>query len=47
MLRADLGSSADRADMRAAAKAALGFFRASGLYQHQGGGHPNRYQLFL
>ena len=25
----------------------LRFFRASGLYHHQGDGHPNRYQLFL
>ncbi len=25
----------------------LRFFRGSGLYRHQGRGHPNRYQLFL
>jgi len=47
MLRADTGSSSDRADARAMTSAALRFFRSAGAYQHQGTGHPNRYQLFL
>lgn len=47
MLRADLGSSADRVSDRARAAALLRFFRVSGVYRCQGGGHPNRYQLFL
>ncbi len=47
MLRADLGSSEDRVSDRARTSALLRFFRASGSYRSQGGGHPNRYQLFL
>ena len=47
MLRADTGSSAERSDSRAATSAALTFFRTSRSYHLQGGGHPNRYQLFV
>ncbi|MEO8679457.1 MAG: N-6 DNA methylase [Vicinamibacterales bacterium] len=47
MLRADLGSTADRASERLRTSALLTFFRASGIYRSQGTGHPNRYQLFL
>jgi hypothetical protein len=47
MLRADTGSSADRAAARAATGAALRFYRLSGVYRLQGAGHANRYQLFL
>jgi hypothetical protein len=47
MLRADLGSSVDRAEARARTTAALRFYRASRAYSLQGDGHANRYQLFL
>jgi hypothetical protein len=46
MLRADAGSAIDRAASRASTRAALRFCR-SGVYRLQGGGHVNRYQLFL
>ena len=45
MVRADTGSSADRAAAKAGTTAALRFYRAS--YALQGHGHANRYQLFL
>jgi hypothetical protein len=47
MVRADTGSSADRAEARANTKAALQFYRRSPAYSLQGSGHANRYQLFL
>jgi hypothetical protein len=47
MLRADTGSSAERADARSATAAALRFCRSARAYRHQGTGHPNCYQLFL
>ena len=47
MVRADTGSSADRAEARAGTKAALQFYRLSPAYSLQGNGHANRYQLFL
>ena len=46
MLRADEGSASDRASARSSTRAALRFCR-SGVYRLQGGGHVNRYQLFL
>ena len=47
MMRADFGTTADRAHTREATSAALRFFRTSRSYQLQGSGHPNRYQLFV
>jgi hypothetical protein len=47
MMRADTGSSADRAEAKARTKAALQFYRRSPAYSLQGSGHANRYQLFL
>jgi hypothetical protein len=47
MLRADIGTSDERSDSRAATDAALRFFRASRSYRHHGKGHPNRYQVFV
>jgi hypothetical protein len=47
MLRADYGSSTERADARSTTASALRFCRVSRAYQHQGNGHPNCYQLFL
>jgi hypothetical protein len=47
MLRADIGTSAERTGSRAATAATLRFFRASRSYRHQGNGHPNRYQVFV
>ncbi len=47
MVRADTGSSADRAEAKAGTKAALQFYRRSPAYSLQGSGHANRYQLFL
>ena len=47
MLRADTGSSTERSDSRTATSAALRFVRTSRSYRLQGGGHPNRYQLFV
>ncbi len=47
MVRADTGSSADRAEAKASTTAALRFYRASRAYSLQGNGHANRYQLFL
>lgn len=46
VLRADIGSAAQREDSRASTSAALRFFRTSRVYRHQGGGHGNVYQLF-
>ncbi len=46
VLRADTGSESVRADARRQRKHGLRFFRSSGVYTCQGGGHPNRYQLF-
>ncbi len=43
MLRADEGDS----DARERTTATVRFCRGSGRYACQGGGHPNRYQLFL
>ncbi len=45
MVRADIGSTADRDAARAETKAALRFYRAA--FSLQGQGHANRYQLFL
>lgn len=47
MLRADTGSTSDRATDRARAAPLRRFYRASGRYGAQGHGHANRYQLFL
>ena len=47
MLRADTGSAGARQSDRSRTAALLRFFRSSGTYQCQGGGHANRYQLFL
>jgi hypothetical protein len=47
MLRADSGSSVERSGSRSATSAALRFVRISRGYHLQGGGHPNRYQLFV
>ena len=47
MLRADIGSAQHRATVRAVTGAEFRFFRDSGVYALQGGGHANRYQLFL
>lgn len=47
VLRADTGSGADRAQERPRTTSELRFFRESGVYSCQGGGHLNRYQLFL
>jgi len=47
MMRADTGTSADRAEARGRTTAALRFYRASQAYPLQGDGHANRYQLFL
>jgi methylase of polypeptide subunit release factors len=47
MLRADIGSQHDRATAKAGTGAELRFFRDSGIYELQGQGHANRYQLFL
>jgi N-6 DNA Methylase/Eco57I restriction-modification methylase len=46
VLRADTGSESFRAEVRRQQKDGLRFFRSSGVYACQGGGHPNRYQLF-
>ena len=46
MLRADLGSRADRQASRDAVGPLLRFVRRSGVYRHAGG-HINSYQLFL
>jgi hypothetical protein len=46
VLRADTGSESVRADARRQQKDGLRFLRSSGVYARQGGGHPNRYQLF-
>jgi hypothetical protein len=46
VLRADTGNAARRAGDRAGQKERLRFFRSSGVYPLQGGGHPNQYQLF-
>ncbi len=47
MLRADTGSAGARLSDRSRTAALLRFFRSSGTYECQGGGHANRYQLFL
>ena len=47
MLRADTGSSSNRAADRARAAPLRRFFHSSGIYTLQGRGHANRYQLFL
>lgn len=47
MLRADTGSSSQRADARATTTALLRFCRSSRSYRHHGNGHPNSYQLFV
>lgn len=46
MLRADIGSSAERSGARSLSASLLRFCRSS-QYRHQGSGHPNSYQLFL
>ena len=46
VLRADTGDAARRAGDRAGQKDRLRFFRASGVYPLQTGGHRNQYQLF-
>ena len=46
-LRADTGDEASRDRARPARATRLRFFRTSGLYRHQGGGHANRYRLFV
>jgi hypothetical protein len=47
MLRADTGSSSQRAEARATTTPLLRFCRSSRCYRHQGIGHPNSYQLFV
>ena len=47
MVRADTGTTSDRAATRSATAAAMRFFRDSGIYRLQGSGHANRYQFFL
>jgi hypothetical protein len=47
MIRADNGPAADRLPGRNAASALLRFARESGIYQAQGDGHANRFQLFV
>lgn len=47
MLRADTGSSSQRADARSMTAALTRFCRSSQSYRHQGNGHPNSYQLFV
>ncbi len=47
MLRADTGAADARLSDRSRTAAWLRFFRSSGTYECQGGGHANRYQLFL
>ena len=47
VLRADTGSARRAAVGSIAHAARLRFFRSSGTYGCQGGGHANRYQLFL
>lgn len=47
MVRADIGSPADRTAAKAMTAAALRFFRSAAAYRYQGQGHSNRYQLFV
>jgi hypothetical protein len=47
VLRADTGNRQTRDHARRDRDARLRFFRDAGIYQSQGRGHPNRYQLFL
>ena len=47
VLRADTGTQAERERSRRDGTAHVRFFRESRIYQHQSGGHANRYQLFL
>lgn len=47
MLRADSGPRETRVRTRADRADALRFVRDAGIYAHQGGGHGNRYQLFV
>jgi hypothetical protein len=47
MLRADDGTDEARRHARREQSARLRFLRQSGIYQCQGGGHANCYQLFL
>jgi hypothetical protein len=47
VLRADTGTPESRASDRSRTSSLLRFFRESGIYRHQGRGHPNSYQLFV
>ena len=47
VLRADTGDASHRARSRDQHRAMCRFFRDARIYRHQGGGHVNRYQLFL
>jgi hypothetical protein len=47
VLRADTGTPSERAGVRETRGERLRFFRSSGVYLRQGGGHTNQYQLFL
>ena len=47
VLRADTGPAARRTSDRSRTSSMLRFVRDSGIYQHQGRGHPNSYQLFV
>ncbi len=47
VLRADTGDRRQRAAARFGQDEELRFFRDAGVYRYQGGGHINRYQLFV
>jgi hypothetical protein len=47
MIRADAGSTHQRAESRTAATRLLRFTRDAGVYRAQSNGHANRYQLFV
>jgi hypothetical protein len=47
VLRADAGDREARARVRGEQAEAARFLREAGVYRHQGGGHGNRYQLFV
>ncbi len=47
MLRADIGSKQHRATAKAVTAAEARFYRDANVYELQGAGHTNRYQLFL
>jgi hypothetical protein len=47
VLRADAGDQQKRDESRTDYRATLRFLRHARIYRHQGGGHVNRYQLFV